>query len=231
MRSSMSVRTILGATLAFEPVDPVCIRLGLERGGDVDQERADVEDCDGDQERIDQDLSGGNELSIEEQVQDGKLSQRNDQQFFELYQEERYKDQLRFYDKAQKEFTAAQTEAVIGSIILIFLSGIAGIVASSVSIHWLKLLFLLLAAIFPIFSTALAAYGALYSFGHQAKLYQDTITNLLRASALAPVPEDNLTESEFAHKLNDYVREVEKTFLKEQGQWGQLAEHMRPAET
>ena|SRR5947209_850835 len=159
------------------------------------------------------------------------MSQRNDQQFFELYQSERFEDQLGFYKRTRKEFTKAQTEAIIGSIIMIFLAGIAGLVASSVSIAWLKLLFLLLAAIFPIFSTALAAYSALYSFEHQAKLYQDTITNLLRASALAPVSEDNLTESEFAHKLNDYVREVEKTFLKEQGQWGQLAEHMRPPET
>ncbi len=159
------------------------------------------------------------------------MSQRNDKQFFELYQAERFEDQLGYYRRTREEFNRAKTEAVIGSISLIFLAGAAGIAASSAGIPWLKLLFLLLAAIFPIFSTALAAYSALYSFEQQAKLYQDTINNLLRARALAPVPEQNLAEIEFARQLNDYVQEVEKTFQKEQGQWGQLAEHMKPSET
>lgn len=159
------------------------------------------------------------------------MNQRNDKQFFELYQAERFEDQQEYYKRTQEEFAKAKTEAMIGSIIIMFLAGIAGIVASSVGIHWLRLLFLVLAAIFPIVSTALAAYSALYSFEHQAKLYQDTINNLDRAGALAPAPEDNLTESEFARKLNVYVWEVEKIFEKEQGQWGQLAEHMRPSET
>jgi len=159
------------------------------------------------------------------------MSQRDDKQFFELYQAERFEDQLGYYKRTREEFERAKTEAVIGSILLIFLAGAAGIAASSVGLHWLKVLFLLFAAIFPIFSTALAAYSALYGFEQQAKLYQDTINNLLRARALAPIPGQNLTEAEFTRLLNDYVQEVEKTFQKEQGQWGQLAEHMRPAET
>jgi len=93
-----------------------------------------------------------------------------------------------------------------------------------------KLFFLLLAAICPIFSSALAAYSTLYGFEHQAKLYQDTVNNLLGARTLAPVPEQNLTGTQFTRLLNDYVLEVEKTFQKEQGQWGQLAEHMKPPE-
>lgn len=155
------------------------------------------------------------------------ISQRNDKQFFELYQEHRFKDQLCFYKGAQKEFNCAKTEAVYGSITLIFLAGVAGIVASSVAIPWLKLLFLLLAAIFPIISTALAGYITLYGFEQQAKLYQDAIIKLHRA----PVPQDNLAESEFARQLNDYVLKVEEIFQKEQDQWGQLAEHMKPPET
>jgi LAS superfamily LD-carboxypeptidase LdcB len=67
----------------------------------------------------------------------------------------------------------------------------------------------MLAAIFPIFFTALAAYSALYSFEQQSKLYQDTINNLLRARALAPISEHHLGEIEFTRQLNDYVREVE----------------------
>jgi hypothetical protein len=159
------------------------------------------------------------------------LSQLKDRQFFELYQADRFEDQLAFYKRAQEEFTKAQREAVIGSIILIFLSGVAGAIAASVDIHWLKLLLFLFAAIFPIFSTALAAYSTLFGFEHQAKLYQDTIKSLNRAGVLAPSPEHNLTESEFAHQLSDYVHEVEKIFLTEQGQWGQLAEQFKAAET
>ncbi len=85
------------------------------------------------------------------------LSQSNDRQFFELYQAQRFENQLTFYKKTQVEFAKAQREAVIGSIILIFLSGVAGTIAAAVDIHWLKLLLFLLTAIFPIFSTALAA--------------------------------------------------------------------------
>lgn len=158
------------------------------------------------------------------------MSQRNDQQLFELYQAERFGDQLGFYERTQDEFTKAQTEAVIGSIILIFLSGVAGIVASSVDIHWLKLLFFLLVAIFPIFSTALAAYSTLYGFEHQAKLYQDTIKSLNQAHILEPKPQ-NLTEDEFTQQLKKYVHEVEQIFLKEQSQWGQLAEKMRVSDS
>jgi len=159
------------------------------------------------------------------------MSLRDDEQFFELYQAERFEDQLGYYKRTQKELDRAKTEAVIGSITLLFLAGAAGLAASLNTVSWLKLSFLLFAAIAPIFSTALAAYSALYGFEHQAKLYQDTVNNLLHARALAPIVELNLTETEFAHLLNEYVQEVEKTFQKEQGQWGQLAEHMKPPET
>ena len=159
------------------------------------------------------------------------MSQRDDRQFFELYQAERFEHQLRYYTRRQKEFGRAKTEAVIGSITLLFLAGAAGLAASLTTLPWLKLLFLLVAAISPIFSTALAAYSTLYGFEHQAKLYQDTVNNLLHARVLAPIVELNLTETEFARQLDEYIQEVEKTFQKEQGQWGQLAEHMKPPET
>ncbi len=159
------------------------------------------------------------------------MSQSNQKQFFELYQEARFEDQLEYYKSTQKVFDRAKTEAINGSITLIFLAGLAGIAASLINIHGYKLLFLMLAAILPIFSTALAAYNTLYSFEQQAKLYQDTINNLQHARALAPIPENNLSDAEFTHLLNDYVQEVEKIFQQEQGQWGQLAEKMKPSDT
>lgn len=159
------------------------------------------------------------------------MSQRDDRQFLELYQTERFKDQLAYYTGRRKEYDRATTEAVIGSIALLFLAGASGLAASLTTLHWVKVLFLLFAAIFPIFSTALAAYSTLYGFEHQAKLFQDTINNLLEARALAPLMELNLSETEFARQLDDFVQKVEETFEKEQGQWGQLAEHMKPPET
>ncbi|HEX4206539.1 MAG TPA: SLATT domain-containing protein [Ktedonobacteraceae bacterium] len=159
------------------------------------------------------------------------MSQRDDKQFFKLYQAERFEDQLGYYKRTREEFDRAKTETVIGSVTLLFLTGAAGLAAPLTTLPWLKLLFLLVAAISPIFSTTLAAYSALYGFEHQAKLYQDTVNNLLHARALSPTVEQNLTETEFARLLNEYVQEVEKTIRKEQGQWGQLAEHMKPPET
>lgn len=158
------------------------------------------------------------------------MSQDDARGFFELYQAERFEDQFSYYTRTREEFERAKTEAIVGSILLIFLSGLAGIAASSVTTHWLKLVFLLLAAVLPICSTILAGYSALYGFEHQAKLFQDTINALLRARALAPRPDQALPEIEFTRLLNEYVKEVEKTFQKEQGQWGQLAEHLKPPE-
>jgi ABC-type multidrug transport system fused ATPase/permease subunit len=159
------------------------------------------------------------------------MSLRHKKEFFELYRAERFEDQLDYYERTREEFISAKTEAAIGSITMIFLAGAVGIAASYATVPGWRLLFVVLAAIFPMVSTILAAYSALYAFEQQAKLFQDTINNLRRAHTLAPDLVQNLTEQEFAQQLEDYVREIEKTVQKEQGQWGQLAEHMKPPET
>ncbi len=158
------------------------------------------------------------------------MNQRDGQQFLKLYQIYRYENQLNFYGSRRREFTKAQTQAITISIGLIFLAALAGALAS-IDIPWLKLTCLLAAAICPLLATALAAYNALYAFEQQAKLYQDTINNLLPARAFAPDVKQGLSDAEFAEQLNKYVQEVENIFLVEQGQWGQLAKRMRPPET
>ena len=158
------------------------------------------------------------------------MNQRDDQQFLKLYQIYRYENQLGFYRSRRGEFTKAQTQAITISIGLIFLAALAGAIAS-IDIPWLKLTCLLAAAICPLLSTALAAYNALYAFEQQAKLYQDTINNLLQARVFAPDVKQGLSDVEFAEQLNKYVPEVENIFLVEQGQWGQLAKKMTPPET
>lgn len=155
------------------------------------------------------------------------MNQR-DHQFLQLYQQHRYNDQYRFYENRHKEFGKANTQAIVATIVLMFLTTVTGVVASTSVPFWLKLPCLLLAAIFPVLSTTLAAYGALYAFEQQAKLYQDTIIALSQTQLLSPEMKQGLDETAFIQASSQYIHEVENIFLVEQGQWGQLAKKMRP---
>jgi hypothetical protein len=157
------------------------------------------------------------------------MNQHDDQQFLKLFQVYRYEHQLNYYRARRIEFTKAQTQAMILSIGLIFLAAAAGAFAP-VSGTWLKVACLLVAAIFPVLSTAIAGYSVLYAFEQQAKLFHDTINNLLLARSLAPDVKQGLSDTDFTIQLEKYVNEVEKIYLAEQGQWGQLAKLMKPSE-
>jgi len=156
------------------------------------------------------------------------MNRHSAQEFLKLFQVYRYENQLKFYQERQIEFTKAQTQAISISIGLIFFAAAAGALAS-VSESWLKVACLLVAAIFPVLSTAIAGYSVLYAFEQQAKLYQDTINNLLLARSLEPDIQPELSDTDFIDQLDKYVHEIEKIFLAEQGQWGQLAKTMKPS--
>jgi conflict system pore-forming effector with SLATT domain len=157
------------------------------------------------------------------------MNQRDNQHFLKLFQVYRFEHQLDFYRARRIEFSKAQTQAIFISIGLIFLAAVAGAFAA-VSESWLKVALLLVAAIFPVLSTAIAGYSVLYAFEQQAKLYQDTLNNLLLARSLAPDVKPGLSDTDFTAQLDKYVIEVEKIYLAEQGQWGQLAKLMKPSE-
>lgn len=155
------------------------------------------------------------------------MSKRDDKQFLALYTAYRYEHQLKFYEVRHEEFEAANTQAITISIVLIFLTALTAGVASSTNISWLKLTCLLIAAISPILSSALAGYSALYGFEQQAKLYQDTITNLRKTRVREPQLElSDVSEQQ----VTEYVKEIENVLLVEQGQWGQLARELKPSE-
>ena len=156
------------------------------------------------------------------------MSQRDDEQFLVLYTAYRYEDQLKFYEVRHEEFEVANIQAVTISIVLIFLTALTAGVASSTNVAWLKLTCLLIAAISPILSSALAGYSALYGFEQQAKLYQDTINNLKKARVREP--QLDLSDAS-AQQVNEYIQEIENVLLVEQGQWGQLARDLTPPET
>lgn len=145
--------------------------------------------------------------------------------FLEIYRSARYDHQVTFYTDHVKEFTRAQNQAVWGSIVLVFLTALAGILESIAS-SWLKVVLLLIAAIFPILSTALAGYAALHGFTQQAKLYRDARRNLLRIEEPGFQPDQ--PENVVANQISVYVQQVEDVLQKEHSFWGQLAEGMTP---
>lgn len=164
------------------------------------------------------------------------MSQHDDRKFLELYLKYRYNDQLGFYSETQALFERAKNQAIIGSIGLIFLAAITGGVvapiADSFHVHWLKIFCLVLAALFPVASTALAAYNTLYGFEQQANLYKYAVGSLQEAererlSEMKP----NMSGEKFQQELDTYVHKVEGVFLQEQSQWGHLAEHMKASST
>lgn len=139
---------------------------------------------------------------------------------------------MEFYTKRVKEFEQARSQAIWISIILLSLTALTASIGSFTSIpSWLKMTCQIAAAILPILSTLMAAYGSLYAFEQQAKLYQDSMDNLIDAqNNLEPMLLPNLNEHQFTQRVNKYVEEVEEVLHNEQGQWGQLATKFKPQE-
>ena len=139
---------------------------------------------------------------------------------------------MKFYTSSVQEFERARSQAIWISIILLSLTSLTGSIGSFTSIPlWLKLTCQISAAILPILSTLIAAYSNLYGFEQQAKLYQDSMDNLVDAQDnLEPMLLANLSEKQFVQRVNKYVNDVEEVLHNEQGQWGQLATKFKPQE-
>lgn len=159
------------------------------------------------------------------------MSQLDHTKFLEIYQSYRYDHQYTFYESRHKKFNSAKNQSLLLNITLMFLAALFALWASATNILWLRTVLLLLAAILPVLSTAMAGYSALYAFEQQAKLYQDTLTNLHYARALNPNLKQGLDAAEFEGELSKYVEEVEKILQAEHGQWGQLAKSMKVSDT
>lgn len=153
------------------------------------------------------------------------IKQQAAEQFLELYQSYRYQNQLDYYEKRVKEFTNAQRQAIWLSIGLVFLTALAG-AFEGVATSWIKSALLLVAAICPILSTALAGYTALRGFTQQAKLFHDARQNLIHIHAPAILPDK--PQGELNSEIAKYISKVEDVLQTEHGFWGQLAEGMTP---
>src|SRR5213082_464261 len=95
-----------------------------------------------------------------------------EKQFLALYQNYRYEDQKQFYDLRSAEFEKAHAQATTLTISLMVLAAIAAAL-TSLNLFGLKMLWAVLAVIFPVLSTTIAAYDNLYAFDRQTKLYRD----------------------------------------------------------
>jgi hypothetical protein len=148
------------------------------------------------------------------------MSERNEQ-FLALYQRYRFEDQQGWYERRRAEFEAAYGQVITLTGLLMALAGTAGALAAA-DVGGLKTLWAVLAAVFPVLSTALSAYNGLYAFERQAKLYRDAANMMLRARADAPDLKPEITEAGYRRALSAYVNKVEGILRTEQGQWGQL---------
>jgi hypothetical protein len=153
------------------------------------------------------------------------VSSRADQ-VLDLYRVARMEDQLGFYDKRRTEFHRAHGELLVVSAVLLGATSTASALAG-VEIRG-KLVWAIFAAILPALSTAVAAYGALFAFERQAKLYGDAVRNL------GLLEEPDLSHAadhgDAGEAVTKYVEQVERVFRDEQSQWGQLATEPQPSE-
>lgn len=139
------------------------------------------------------------------------------QQVLDLYRTYRVEEQINdFYTPRSDEYRSAYRQSLATKRVLLGLGAIAGVLAST-NVGGQRVLWSVLAAVFPALSTALLAYDGLISFERLTKLYGDVVRSVIRVDE---PPKDNPQASD----VTDYVATVEGIFLREQGQWGQLTQ-------
>ena len=148
------------------------------------------------------------------------MTERDDD-FLRFYQEHRVDDQLRFYLARRKLFDAAAGQLTALSAVLLALAtavGALGGTAVGPTELWS-----VLATVLPAASTALSAYGTLYAFEQQSKIYGDAVRAALAARQHAGGDQAQVS----ATALADMVRCVEGVFEQEQARWGQLTSRIQ----
>lgn len=151
------------------------------------------------------------------------------EQFLNLYQTCRHKDQAGFYLARCAEFERARRQAIITAGVLMLLTAMVSALTTT-DLFWEKWVWAALSVLFPALSTALTAYNSLFAFEQQLKLYQDASRALGRAEADAYGLRQAAGEDDYPKRIEAYVRQIEEILRKEQGQWGQLTSEIKLAE-
>src|SRR5262245_1101947 len=133
----------------------------------------------------------------------------------EIYQLCRIEDQLEYYGNRSDEYDRAISQ--LGSVLAAVLAlgaASAALAGASVGAH---AVWAVMAAVLPAFATTLAAYGALYAFEHQAKIYTDAVKALRRIDRQPP---DLAGAADPARAGRASVARADDIFRREQGQRG-----------
>jgi hypothetical protein len=148
---------------------------------------------------------------------------RDPETLFEFYSHYRHEDQLQYYTRRVRTSERALTQlGFLSAIVLVGASTSAALAGNGVAnAH----VWAVLAVVLPALATVLSAYGALFGFEQQAKLYGDAASALQRAKRDAP---DLERADDPQEALRKYVEQVEEIFRREQAQWGQFASEQRP---
>lgn len=148
------------------------------------------------------------------------------EQFLNLYQTCRHKDQAGFYQARCVEFERARRQAIITAGVLMLLTTMVSIFTAT-GLFWQKWVWATLGVFLPALSTALTAYNSLFGFEQQLKLYHDASRALHRAEADAYGLRQAVDEADYPDRIETYVKQVEEILRKEQGQWGQLTSEIK----
>jgi hypothetical protein len=135
----------------------------------------------------------------------------------EVYRLCRIDDQLKYYGDRRLEYDRAISQlGAVSGLVLALGATSAALAGASVAGHEI---WAIMAAVLPATATALAAYGALYAFEQQAKIYADAV-KAVRLIDREPPDLEGATDP--ATAVREYVERAEEIFRREQGQWGQL---------
>jgi len=146
------------------------------------------------------------------------MTERADQ-FAELYAQDRFGHQREWYHRRRVEAEKARDQAIHAKWAFSTLAAMAGSVGAAVP-DWRTGL-AIAAAFLAATAAGLTAFQSLYAFPRLAKLYRDAEMSLMAMDAAGAAFGPGLSEAE----TRTLVERVEKVFLQENGQWGQLIQH------
>jgi SMODS and SLOG-associating 2TM effector domain 1 len=146
------------------------------------------------------------------------MTERADQ-FAALYAEDRFGDQRDWYHQRRVEAEKARDQTIHAKWVFSTLAAMAGSVAAAVP-DWRTGL-AIAAAFLAATAASLTAFQTLFAFPRLAKLYKDAEMSLMALDAAGAAFRPGLSQAE----TRSLVERVEKVFLQENGQWGQLIQH------
>jgi SMODS and SLOG-associating 2TM effector domain 1 len=139
-------------------------------------------------------------------------------QFLDLYLRHRLGDQMRWYERRQREYRAARSWTVTASAVLLSASALFG--ALGVADPARRPAWAFAATALAALATAIAGYEAAFGFESLARRYGDTAATLHLLSEQGPRPPDVATPLG-ADRLASFVNEVESALTNEVGSWPQ----------